>query len=176
MVFRCVWKYVKVGDEMDNIKQFYELTELEEKNIWFVDFVENNDIEMMESDSISNLLDVCFKLFKENFEKSKYDSYEYVADICECLLNKYIHMISLSNMNEKDVVADFIIDIVCYIYELTYKYEGEVDVLKKIVNIESISPHIRVRALDNMIAIAKGTTLMDEIEFQKYLILMKELS
>lgn len=161
---------------MDNIKQFYELTDIEEKNIWFVDFVKKNDIEILERDSISDLLDVCFKLFKENFEKSKYTSYEYVADICECVLNKYIHTISLSNTNEKDAVADFIIDIVCYIYELTYKYEEEVDVLKNIVDIESISTHIRVRALENMIAIAKGTTLMDEIEFQKYLILMKELS
>lgn len=161
---------------MDNIRQFYELTELEEKNIWFVDFVENNNIKMMESDSISDLLDVCFKLFKENFEKSKYDSYEYVADICKCLLNKYINMISLSNMNEKDVVADFIIDIVCYIYELTYKYEDEVNVLKKIVDIEDISAQIRVRALENMLSIVKGTMLMDETEFQKYLMLMKNLS
>ena len=76
---------------MDNIRQFYELTELEEKNIWFVDFVENNDIKMMESDSISDLLDVCFKLFKENFEKSKYDSYELTCqgDVPFCHVKGY---------------------------------------------------------------------------------------
>ena len=74
---------------MIDIKQFFSLNSINEKNRWFQSVASESDFNSIESKDIWGMLDICFTLFKINFENNNYSEYEYIANVCEKLLNLY---------------------------------------------------------------------------------------
>ena len=73
----------------DLFKDYHKLKNTEEKNKCFQSLITNSGIENMSVDNIKALLNMCFELFKINFECNNY-FYRDIADSCEKLLNKYL--------------------------------------------------------------------------------------
>jgi len=146
-----------------------------QKNLWFKKLIETNQIEEFSQKELWNILDVCFSLFKQNFESDEYDNYEFVAECCKDFLDAYLDKSDWNEFSCDGEKVDFVIDIVCFIYELTYRYDEKMQILKKIAETEKISRAIRLRALENMLPMMEGATYFDEDEIERYSVMYYNL-
>ena len=151
-------------NQTDNeIKKFFNIISLNDKNKWINDFIKNNKITILSENNIWNLLEILFQTFKHNFENSNYEEYEYAADVCEELLNRYLAIKPWEELIKNSDKIDFIIDIVSFIYEQTYKYTAEAKILEKIIETDNVKREIKIKALERILFLA------DEPETNSYI-------
>ena len=158
-----------------NIKDYYRKKNIEERNKWFNMFFVNNNMERLNVEEIKVGLDICFDLFKENFYNNEYDEFVLIADICESLVNEYLKKKEWEDITQSYEDVDFLIDIVCFVYELTYKYVEKTDILKKIIDTETVDVRIKIRALENILVNEPAIKLYLKNDYEKYSLLLKNI-
>ncbi len=132
------------------IDEYYKINEYSKKCVFYQEFTSNLDYSAVTLDEIWDLLNISFSLFKQCFEQNEYEKSEYVSNECEKMLECYLSKCDWKNMNNCNEKVSFILDIICFVYELTYKYEQKAEILRIILNTESIDKSLRQRAMEEV--------------------------
>lgn len=148
--------------------EYYKINEYSKKYIFFYEFTSSLDYSIITLDEIWDLLNISFTLFRHCFEHNKYENSEYVSNECEKMLDYYLSKCDWENMCTCNEKVDFILDIICFVYELTYKYEQKAEILRRILNAENVDKSLRQRAMEEVKSMVPFSDLFTEEDINSF--------
>lgn len=150
------------------LEEYYKIDDYNEKYNFFYKFTFNLDYSIVTLDEIWCLLDISFALFRHYFEKNEFQNSEYISEQCEKMLDHYLNTSNWDNVCICNDKIDFILDVVCFVYELSYKYEQKAQILRRILDTEIIDKHLRQRALEEVKSMVSFSDLFTEKDINSF--------
>ena len=102
-------------------------------------------------DVLIKYLDVLFQIFKKYLEKGDDNGMQKCAQISQDLVDSYFEKATNERIIQNQADVSFILDVVCFVYDLTYMYDEEICILKRIIGIKGIDVDIQIRALEQLL-------------------------
>ena len=115
------------------LSEYDKINDNDEKYAFFREFTYNLDFSNVTLDEIWYLIDISFTLFRYCFENNEFENSEYVSKQCEKMLDYYLCASNWEELCVNDEKIEFILDVVCFVYELSYKYEQKSKILRKVL-------------------------------------------
>lgn len=152
-----------------NILEYDKLNDNNEKYDFFFEYTSSLDYKSVTLDEIWKLLDISFSLFRYCFEKNMFQNSEYISGQCEKMLDYFLYTCDWEKICLNNEIVDFILDIICFVYELSYKYEQKAKILRKILDTEIIDKTLRQRALEEVKSMVSFSDLFTENDINSFI-------
>ena len=156
------------------LQKIHNCGTLEEKNICYKSLVTEIANDSVEFDDIFDVLDLSFKMFKENFEHRNFEMIDIISKLCKDLMDLCLKM-NIKEVLTKRENAELFLDIACFVFDETYKYKEKVNVLKSLIESEEVSKEIKTIALQNILSPEPETRKLIANDYQIYLAMLDNL-
>ena len=136
---------------------------------------ESDDYMDFAEDVLIKYLDVLFQIFKKYLEKGDDNGMQKCAQISQDLVDSYFGKTTNERIVQNQADISVILDVVCFVYDLTYMYEEEICILKRITELKGIDNNIRIRAIEQLLNPVPEFQNAVIDERKKYITLLEEL-
>lgn len=150
------------------LSEYDKINDNDEKYAFFHEFTYNLDFSNVTLDEIWNLIDISFTLFRYCFENNEFENSEYVSKQCEKMLDYYLCASNWEELCVNDEKIEFILDVVCFVYELSYKYEQKSKILRKVLEDKFVNKNLRYRALEEARLMVTYSNLFTESDISNF--------